>query len=370
MKMQGVNEVYAANILVKPTLRCNARCIYCHSLRPSVTLTKELLVELFRKLGSFASERAIQNVSVTWHGGEPMIAGPDFYRIVLDLQTKYFERNGIELLHQMNSNLTLYRGETRAVMRDLLRQRRITGCIDPFHPTRLLADGRSYLVEALRSIYRLQADGFEVGMIYVVHRKSLDRVRDLYYYFKNLGVRGVYFHAVEETEDLDYRLSARDYGEFLKRLYCVWEEDQFCFDACPLPEWRASYLEGRPVPRCDYGPSNRGLLHVVVSPEGRLYPCHRFQDKDVHCLGHIQKSSFDEIVNHRLAHLIAYKKENVPSGCLACTHVSLCHSGCVATHDSAGKTMWCEGVRAALDFMAARLRRSPCTQSDRHDNPG
>ena len=46
-------ELEKLNLVIKPTLLCNAKCIYCHSLRPSTIISKDLLKCLIEKYGKY-----------------------------------------------------------------------------------------------------------------------------------------------------------------------------------------------------------------------------------------------------------------------------------------------------------------------------
>ena len=73
-------------VIIKPTESCNARCLYC-SASPedgvySGKMTDELLDRVFSEFGTFLLNRPDQEVSFTWHGGEPMLMGVPFFRKV------------------------------------------------------------------------------------------------------------------------------------------------------------------------------------------------------------------------------------------------------------------------------------------------
>ncbi len=345
------------DLVIKPTIQCNARCIYCHSLKPSQVLSKEMLTELFTKLGSYMKEVGVQKSLIHWHGGEPMLGGPDFYEHVIELQNKHLSH--LDLDNTMQSNLCLYEGRVREAVKKLLKNRWIGTCVDPYHPTRLLSNDRDYFRDCLRGLVAAQRDGFEVGMIYVVHKRSLEVVEKLYQFFVNTGVTSVLFHPLEEFDDPEYYLSPSEWGEFLKRLWEVWEADDFSLSISPLQDWRDAILEDKPIEMCEYNVRSRGNVLVTVSPDGYLYPCHRFQDRGAECIGHISEMTFHDIVENPRTHLIASRKENLVDECRSCEFVHLCNSGCVATHDDTGKTIWCEGLKSFFSWVAGKTVDRP-----------
>ncbi len=353
MRATAETSLKSMDLLIKPTLDCNAHCIYCHSLKPLDRMSIELVETIFRKWSAFSAKEGIEQLSINWHGGEPMIMGASFYRAVMALERKYFSPRKIS--HSMQSNVCLYKGEIREVVLDLLSERSIGACLDPYHPTRLLPGGTDYYSQSVEGCIRLMDDGFGVNMIYVVHKQSIDVVEQVYYFFKNLGVSNVLFHPLEEFQGPDYRLTPEEWAEFLMRLWEVWEQDDFTLTIFPLSDWGERIMFGEPVESCEHGPArSKDQLHLVISPTGDLYPCHRFQDKDIFRIGNIGTMSFDEIVQHEWAHLLNHTKNNLSGVCSACEFMPLCMGGCVATHDSDRRTVWCEGLKAFFGFLKDR----------------
>jgi uncharacterized protein len=196
-------------------------------------------------------------------------------------------------------------------------------------------------------------------MIYVVHKRSLEVVRELYHFFVNTGVTSVLFHPLEEFEDPQYKLSPGEWGEFLIQLWDVWEADDFSLSISPLKDWRDFLLEDEPIGMCEYNVRSRGNVLITVSPDGHLYPCHRFQDWGAECIGHISEMTFHEIVENPRTQLIASRKENLVPECRSCGFVQLCNSGCVATHDHTGKTIWCEGLKSFFSWVTGKVVDRP-----------
>ena len=65
-----------------PTLGCPSRCSYCWSSEEgSPIMTIETVKETIAWLKNFRNDP----VTITFHGGEPLLAGPEFYRQALPL---------------------------------------------------------------------------------------------------------------------------------------------------------------------------------------------------------------------------------------------------------------------------------------------
>jgi uncharacterized protein len=346
-------ECKQLNLVIKPTLLCNAKCIYCHSLKPSTILSKERLEDLIVKYGDFSKKHGFTQGYIYWHGGEPMLPGEPFYSYFLELKEKYLRHLDIE--NGMQSNMCLYKNEKiREIVAKVLFDKHINGCIDPFHPTRFLNNGGSYLNDALESMKLLRKDGFYIGMVYVVHKKSLDVVEPTYYYFKNLGVGDVLYHPLEDFDNDEYRLTPEDLGDYFKELWDVWEADGYSLPITPFEDWYTHVSQCRPTTMCEYSVRPDKVRSITVSPEGDLYPCPRFQDRGLHRIGNIEDMTFDEVVAHPSSRIITSLKENQPAECQACEFQGLCNSGCVITHDESGKTQWCKGLKSFFEYLTSR----------------
>ncbi len=310
---------------------------------------------LFEKLASFTKSNKIKYVTINWHGGEPMLMGLKFYANVIDLQKKYIKN--VELVHKMQSNVTLYKGNLRKVLKKLLNSRIIGTSLDPFHPTRSILNGENYYIKCLEGIYLLLKDGFQVSVIYVVHKKSLKVVEKLYYFFKNINIHYVRFLPLLDMTDPQYMITAEEWGVFLKELYDIWENDNFSYIISPLFEWKKAILENVPVRSCESGPISKSGLHLIMSHDGLLYACDRFQIKRTHCIGNIMQMDFDEIINHKETYYVYKKKQLLPKECQICNFSRICMSGCAALHDDTGKTMWCNGIKNTLIHLHSKLTK-------------
>ena len=68
-------------IVVKLTTGCNLRCVYCSegNKAPQV-LKKEFLYKLIDELPDFLEEHQDRDITLLWHGGEPMTVGTEIGR--------------------------------------------------------------------------------------------------------------------------------------------------------------------------------------------------------------------------------------------------------------------------------------------------
>ena len=101
VEMQGVapkNSAMTAEpfvVMAKPVgPLCNLECSYCYYLETghfydsshSFRMSNALLERYVRQYIAASPGPVVQ---FTWHGGEPTLAGLDFYRLAVDLQKQY-----------------------------------------------------------------------------------------------------------------------------------------------------------------------------------------------------------------------------------------------------------------------------------------
>ncbi len=75
------------NLLVMPTDICNMNCIYCfHSAHHEKR--GKMSVETLKKLYDITCSE-YSEVTIIWHGGEPLVMGLDFYNKAIEMQKDY-----------------------------------------------------------------------------------------------------------------------------------------------------------------------------------------------------------------------------------------------------------------------------------------
>ncbi|MCL2032152.1 MAG: radical SAM protein [Methanomassiliicoccaceae archaeon] len=93
------------SVIIKPTLDCNIDCRHCYHAseeRSSERMSIDTLDDFFRKLSE-----EYESVWFIWHGGEPLLMPPGFYKEALDLQERYFGKRSHRVGNTIQTNGTL-----------------------------------------------------------------------------------------------------------------------------------------------------------------------------------------------------------------------------------------------------------------------
>jgi uncharacterized protein len=89
------------SIIVKPTLSCNIACRHCyhgHANSDDVIST-----DIMEKVMRLASQE-YEAVWFIWHGGEPLMLPPKFYKKMIELQERYFGKDSFRVSNTIQTN--------------------------------------------------------------------------------------------------------------------------------------------------------------------------------------------------------------------------------------------------------------------------
>jgi len=73
-------------VIAKPTHTCNLKCKYCyvHSHAEQGLMDDITTANMIRRIAKY--NQTVGHTQIIWHGGDPLLAGIEFYEKVLDIQ--------------------------------------------------------------------------------------------------------------------------------------------------------------------------------------------------------------------------------------------------------------------------------------------
>ncbi|GAB2858967.1 GRRM system radical SAM/SPASM domain protein [Actinocorallia aurea] len=193
---QYVNPTFA-NVMMQPTTRCTADCLYCYL--PGRDKDNRMLPEVARAVAaSIRQQNADHPVTVIWHGGEPLALPLDRFEQLLE-PFEELRREG-KVIHSLQTNATLI----TAAWCDLFRRYEVSvgvsvdGPQDANH-NRVNWAGRPIFDQVMRGIGVLREEGIVFTSICVVTPDTVQRPGELLDFFDELGGFQVGFN-IEEKE--------------------------------------------------------------------------------------------------------------------------------------------------------------------------
>jgi len=318
-------------VIIRPTISCNADCIYCSSYQPgspSRQMDISLVHEIYDKIQAYAKRARIKNICYLWHGGEPLLMGKKFYA---DVWSDLSDGDGIKINHLIQTNLLLVDQEWISLIKK--HDVGIGTSADPIENIRVFKNGNDQFGRWMENLLLVCKNNINVGLVFTVTSIHLDKINKLHNFFKNIqsvavdsiGIKVNPLYSAGKMSALEMirlSLSPLDYGKFLADLWELWERDGRPYPLSPFKEW----LEPEKL-SCEFA----GKCHenfLAVDHEGNAYNCARFADSSI-AFGNILRDDFDLILQHKSRSSLMDRKTILRSNnCRDCDIWSLCHGGC------------------------------------------
>jgi uncharacterized protein len=356
------SEIREFQIFAKPVgARCNLSCLYCYYLDKehinadsAAGCMNDEVLELYIRQHIEASTG--KEIFFSWHGGEPTLAGLDFFRKAVTIQEAYMPagrtiRNGIQ------TNATLITDEWAKFFLD--ENFYIGISLDGpefFHNfSRTHGGGNGTFEEVVRGLEILKRYNVPHEFLCVVSNSNVSAPLELYRFFKDLGSSYITFlPMVEEAGKSSGKatpLSVRpvDFGKFLVAIFDEWIEEDIGKVKVQIFEeaLRTAFRQEHTL--CIFKPVCGGV--PVVEMNGDLYSCDHYVDPE-NRIGNIQATPISVMLDHpRQKSFGADKWYTLPHYCLDCEVLDMCNGECPKNRFTAtpagepGLNYLCEGYR-------------------------
>jgi len=303
-------------VMAKPVgAACNLECSYCYYRGADLSVMSEETLETFIRQYIEASPGPV--VSFVWHGGEPMLAGLDFYRTALRLQEKYLP-SGWECWNNLQTNGTLLNEECCAF---LAESRFDVGLsIDGTRAVHDAHRGEGTHSQAESALRRLQAHGIQPDLLCTVTAAAAADPLAIYKALRSYGTGWLQFIPIVGKAE---GVSPAAYGEFLCAVFDEWAiNDQGSTEIQMFAETKRIWAGGS-AGLCWMAPTCGRA--IIVEQDGSVYSCDHFVNP-AHRLGNINETHIKELAGLRQQQ--AFGKAKHPDSCKSCEWFLLCGGGC------------------------------------------
>jgi len=309
-------------------------------------------------IANITTETVQQNVKVTFHGGEPLMAGHAILRQALDGLETRFGRGGYEV--GLQSNLWLLDDEFCELF--LRHDVEVGTSLDGPAEITDAQRGGGYFAGTMQGIELAKKRGLRVGCIATFTPVSDSRWREVADFFlaERLGFSIQPSVPRMDTEDALYSLSPQRYANLLRGLLDYYVEHRREMIIPSLDEVCQAVAFGESKV-CTF----RDCLgmFLAIDPSGDIYPCQRFCGIPTYRLGALsEKPTLSQLLNSPIAQRMAERQARVRAACADCGHVDYCLGGCAFNAWSKGdiarvKDPYCEAYKAIFDDIKQRLIR-------------
>lgn len=359
------------HLLIKPISgSCNMRCRYCfyadetqkRGTESYGKMTQETMEYLVRK----ALEASEEECGFTFQGGEPTLAGLDFFRsFVNQVRQLNGERKRVQYNLQTNGYFLEEEWYPFLKENDFLVGISLDGSRRIHDRWRVDAQGQGTYEKVYRTISRMKEYGIRFNILTVVTGTSARHAAEIYRCFREEGLEyQQYIECLdplgEEPGQCAYSLTPERYEYFLKSLFDCWYRDmkqgRYVYNRYFMNLW--NILRGGQPESCNM----RGScgLQWVVEADGSVYPCD-FYVLDEWKLGNIRENSWEEIDSRRKELRFVEKSRIIPDECGKCEWFYLCRNGCRRNctdtqEGNRGKNYYCHAYRGFFAYAVPRLQ--------------
>ena len=361
------------NVLIKPaSSACNMTCAYCF-YRDVASHRQEgfqgmLSPRLMEEVVAGAMEFAEHSCSFLFQGGEPTLAGLDFYRQVVELVKKH-EKPGVKVSYAIQTNAFRLDGEWCAFFKehDFLVGVSLDGPAELHNLNRTDPAQNGTFNDVMRSVALLKKHGVTFNILCVLTGKNARSIERIYRFFRKQGLDHIQFIPCLEPLGQErgrerYHLSVEEYGEFLIRMFDLWFQDLLSGQYVSIrhiDNWLQILLGGQPE-AC--GMVGRCSIQFVVEGDGGVYPCD-FYVLDELRLGTVGENSFAEMAQSAAARQFLQCSTPVPPECARCRWYVLCRNGCrrdrlTGADGLPGRSCYCDALQRFFRERAGRLQQA------------
>lgn len=345
------------HVMIIPTLGCPGQCKYCWSSdvhSPKMTLeTADAIVRWLEPLED-------QRVTFTFHGGEPLLAGPEFYRYILPKISSRLAHLSPEFA--MQTNLWLMTDELAEILAEYHVP--LGSSIDGPETLTNYQRGDNYFARTMAGYRTAISHGLLVRFICTFTNSSVLQKEEIVRFFREQGwVMKLHpaLPSLKGDNPNEWTLSPAEYGELLVYLLdeALLHADEFEImninDLCRCVFTRSGSV-------CTYADCMGTTF--AVGPDGAIYPCYRFVGMPEWVMGSVfDAPTIDDLMVSPAGKRMLAFKDHVDTACRSCAHIDYCRGGC-PYNALAGTSEHVEGVdphcmayKRIFDEITTRMER-------------
>ena len=361
----------ALSLLIKPASgNCNMRCRYCFYAdeldNREIRSYGKMSVDTMHTIVEKAMEYGDYECTIAFQGGEPTLAGLDFYRDLVAYVTAHENPKKLKIHYALQTNGYLINEEWAAFLGEnhFLVGVSLDGLKEIHDRYRLDTAGKGTYQRVISAIRLLEKHQVEYNILTVVTAATARNGQKIYNYFKknHFGYQQ-YIECLdpigEEPGQHEYSLTPEKYGEFLKSMFDAWYLDMrsgtYVYNR---------YFENLMMIMAGQQPESCNMRGVcgkqwVFEADGSVYPCD-FYALDQWRLGNIQENSFEEMDEKRDGLGFIQWSMRQQEDCQKCRWFGLCRNGCrrnrePVTAEHTNRNYFCKSYQMFFEYAYPRL---------------
>ncbi len=379
-------------VMAKPVgSSCNMRCRYCYYLDKGKFSTHEKQTRINMTLLEKMISQAIEGnpgpvISFIWHGGEPTLAGLDFYRQVVSIERKYMTP-GKEIWNNLQTNgLLLDERWCEFLAANNFDVGVSIDGTEAVHDTnRRDLGGNGTYARVAHAVDLLKCAGIEPDLLCTVNSASLTDPLGVYRALRDLDTGWIQFIPIVVRERADTGLFSGEnstgsassaeneeilisaesvtpegYGKFLCDVFDEWAYNDLGKVDVQIFAEVSRVLAGGSASLCTMAETCGRVL--IAEEDGSIYSCDHFVDPD-HRIGNLKRDRLGDVVDSEFQTGFGNaKRDGMTAQCRRCQWLDLCNGGCpkdrfgISADGEYGQYFLCRGLEMFFEHAVPVIR--------------
>ena len=326
-------------VFVKPVgAHCNLACKYCYYLETESLYPEEhhprMDIHLVEKyIIQHIKASPGPDVFFSWHGGEPTLAGINYFKRIVEIQRKHRPSN-IHIVNGIQTNGTLLDDEWCRFLSEenFLVGISIDGPEELHSIYRQTPAGISSYNKTMRGYQLLKWYNIPFEVLCVVNAQNVYQPLQVYRFFKDLGAQFITFLPLVEKQlsnpsmVSEHSVPSRAFGEFLIAVFEEWKASDIGKIKIQIIEETLRTAFDQEHALCVFKKTCGRV--PVVEHNGDFYSCDHFVEPH-HLVGNIRKIPLVELLESRQQKYFGQLKfDTLPDQCLECDVLDMCNGAC------------------------------------------
>jgi uncharacterized protein len=337
--------------MLVPSLACQASCAYCFGPNQGPTMPLSVFDATVDWLGRISPPGT--SVEVTFHGGEPLLAGAAWYERNLAVLRARF---GPDLKVGIQSNLWLLDDEYCALFGQYGVS--IGTSLDGPAAINDAQRGEGYFARTMAGIDAARRHGLPVGLICTFTARSAPHYREVFEFFADqqlaFSIHGAVW-GLGNPPRSELHLPPADAGQLFVALFDHYV-DHMTRVRIPFFDAVLRGLSARGGALCTFDDCLG--RHLAVTPSGEIYPCSRFVHHAEWTLGSVlDQPDLETLARSPAWQRLDQRRRVVLEDCAGCPHFPHCQGGCAyqaAARGAGRRDPYCPAYRRLFDRVADR----------------
>jgi uncharacterized protein len=326
-------------IFVKPvSARCNLHCSYCYYLEKDNLYRsaglKKMNVEILEKyIIQHINASSEKNIFFSWHGGEPTIAGIDFFRKAVLLQQKYKpeDRN---IINGIQTNATLLNNEFCRFLasENFFVGLSIDGPEKLHNKFRISKDKAGTFNKVISGYELLRKYNVPTEILTVINSKNVFFPKEVYSFLRLLQSKFITFIPLVQRDPVsisgvtNISVEPEAFGKFLVSVFDEWSVADIGRIKIQIIEEAARTAFDQEHTLCIFKKTCGGV--PVLEYNGDVYSCDHYVNRE-NLIGNINSRPLSDMLDSPEQILFGeLKQKTLPEYCMNCEVREMCNGEC------------------------------------------